>query len=914
MKKEQILLTVCVLAAGVIAYSNLGLYEPVNASAIGDGKDIPSSVNVWYDPQAGLPVETGEGRSIIRQRRVSTRPELPVIAAPDPLPPVWVKLLPWPAPDAEHWASLRERYAVVAAAEETATDTGAEDAMDETGMGDDEPTAADPFAKKPRVDIEKVARLVLKAGTDKPVELVTDGANKGKPVWVILEQWPNVEFTVVELNKSPPHDPIGSYKVTAADIESAYATVHLEKTCINEYHEHRIRERVRDDDPGALRQLAQWVMTELKPRYGQAAVQLAIQTAEKARTIKVDMATVRELAALYRAAFDLEGELRILRDFLEDGNKNDPAVLEMVAEALDRAGAYGPARARWTQAAEIGSLTARLGLAENLYATGDLQAAADEFRKVQGSGDAADRAHAYEGEARVLVRQGKFKEALAAADRAVQSSAASWTALNTQGAARYYSGRYAEAEQAFQGAVNLAPPTQSRPRSNLGMALVAQGKLDAAAAAFQHCLDTDPLNWFDPVAGLGDVHQRRGRLTEANDWFETARVRDPKNPWILLRLGTAKLADGVEERALELARELVQAAPGCVDGLRLAGQAARGLDTPDWDESLRHLARAFQKEPTNVDLLRQYAAGLLGAGRANDALTLLAEATRTGTGFARRDGRTVALYAYTLFVLRYPIDEVREAIQNALRADIDDQAAEYVRAMLDTINEWDALRIWTDDFRRSRATLFGGWKEDDAHLNVGVSVFMNDNEDYAIFKGTASGAAEDRRATSFSRTENAKQVREWEAGIRLMSTDTEFVMHIYSGNLQIPGEAEKRRGRGGAELAFVVTRDDKIVLYSTAGTGRKENLSVIPIQDAEGNDVLFPRDGQFHTVRMVRTDHQAGKWQVFLDGEPLGTEQEIGQLAAIKNAELTLGFQADGDRGTIIEVHVDRVQITRTVD
>ena len=926
MKKEQILLIVCILAAAFIAYTNLGAYEAVGAKGVSDGKDVSTSLNVQYDPQTGLPVKLGDGRSMIRQRRVSHRPPLPTLTAPKPLPPIWVRLLPSPAPRADHWSTLRERIAIVTATESSdetgaldeSEDMGGDAGFDEAGFDEAGSDVAgaddDPLAKKGR-DLSKVARLVKKSGDEILCELIPLGALKGQPTWTILEKWPNVQFTVVEYN-ARNGSIIGSYNIGPEEIEATYATVHLEKTCEKEFHEHRIRQHVRADDRGALIEQSRWVMQALKPRYGQEAVHLAVAAAEQARALKADLATVREVAGLYRAQFDLEGELRVLTEFLNDGNLNDAAALELVAEALDRAGAHGPARAKWNQAAEIGSLPARLGLAENLYSSDELDAALAEFRKVQGSGSADDQSHAFEGEARILLHQGRFQEALVAADRAAQASISNPDVLNTQGAARYYNGRYADAEKSFRAAMNLSLPTETRAQSNLGMALVAQGDLDGAEAAFRACIENDPLNYFDPIAGLGDVLQRKGRLTEANDYFETARVRDPGNPWILLRLGTVKLSDGVPERALELARGLITAAPGCVDGLRLAGLAIRQLDEPDFAEALRHLERAVQKEPTNIELLRQYAAALLAGGRKEDAKRVLDAATATGTGFARRDGRTLALKAYTDFVNFVEMELVREAIANSLRAEIDDEAAEYVKWMLSVITEWDSLRIWTDEFRRSGEKLFGGWKEDDEHLEVRVGVVQKGDEDYVQVVGFARAAADDRRATSFTRTEGAKQIREFEAGVRLVSSDTEFVMHVYTGNLQLPGQETKRSGnRGGAEIAFVVNRDGQVQLYTTAGSGRKgQNLTVIPILDAEGNPMTFPRDGHFHTVRLVRTEHQLGKWQVYLDGDPLGEEQEIGQLAAQRNTQLDVGFQIDADRGTQIEVHIDRVQITRTVD
>ena len=98
MKKEQILLVCAVGAAGLIVWSNTGLYAQVGTD-IPEGKAVESSVNARYDPRTGLPAEMPkDGRAIIRERRVETRPPLPQMEAPDPLPPIWVRLTPSPAP------------------------------------------------------------------------------------------------------------------------------------------------------------------------------------------------------------------------------------------------------------------------------------------------------------------------------------------------------------------------------------------------------------------------------------------------------------------------------------------------------------------------------------------------------------------------------------------------------------------------------------------------------------------------------------------------------------------------------------------------------------------------------------------------------------------------------------------------
>ncbi len=916
MKKEQILLVVAAGAAALIVFSNQGLYAEVGTS-IRDGSDVQSSVNAKYDPRTGLPAKLpSDGRAIIRERRLERRPDLPKMEAPDPLPPMWVHLLPYPRPGSGHWAGLRDRIPVVAPSDDEAdgADSGAESVVAPPV------DPGDPLRKAPVRDLEKVARLVRSDGSTIPVILTPTGALKGEPTWEILRAWPNVEATIQELNKKTGKI-LGTWLLNAESVGERFTTVHLEKTCEKEYWERRIRQRVAATDRGGLMSLAEWVVNELVPTYRQEAVGYAVSTGEEALAIKSDLSLVRQLGAYYRAAFDAEGELALYESYSKGGSTNDSAVLELLAGALDRFGAYGPARKHWEDAVAIGSISARLGLAENLYASGELDAARVEFERVEGSGGKREQtAAALEGHARVLINQGQFAEALVIAERAGEGAASDPDVHSTLGAAYYYNGQYAAAERSFRAAVAVSPESHTRPLSNLGMALVAQNKLDEAEEAFRTCLEMDALNFVDPLIGLGEVLQRRGRFTEAGDYFETALVRDPSNPWVLLRLGTAKLASGVPDRALELADMLVKAAPGCVDGLRLAGLSVAAQEKPDVAVALRHLERARQKEPQNIELLRRHSVALLQAANKERALEALTGATDPSSGFARRDGRTLGLLAYVLFLNRAEIDAVRETIDRAKRAEIDESAKAYIGEMRKKIDEWDALRIWEDKFRRTGQKLFGGWVERDESLGIRVSAQLDPvtGENYAAFSGRMKASPPGDRAalTNVERKEDSKKIRKWEADVRVTTSDTQFVMHIYKGALQYPGaeSGSNRRRNAGAELALVVTRDGTVEIWSTSGTGGKRGLQVTDKLGVDGADLMWPMDNAFHTIRMVRTDQGLGRWQISLDDEPIGPELEISQLAAARNSEVILGFEVDADRGTQVVVHIDRVEILRTVD
>ncbi len=922
MKKEQTLLIVCVVIGLLFVWMNTGLYAAVNPSSVKtkDGGDYKK--NVAVDVLSGVESPKDGLRSLVQPIRPEERAELPIIPRPGNLAPEWVKPLPHPAPPADTWHGLRESIAEVAAPADNPAGNGPPPA-------DPNDPLDNPLDKPPGVDLSMEAQLVKRDGTKLPCVLRPTGAFAGQPIWKLLEAWPNVTFNAEQWNKKGT-GPVGTYPVDATEIEATYSTIHLRKTCRNEYEEERIRRGVGAGDRNALIDLADWAREDLAKRtgvedafpYGTKAVKLGIGALELAKAIKNDLALVRKLGSFYRSAYNAEGELNTYMAFLNDGNAENPVVHRIVGDALFRAKAFGPAMEHFGKAADSGDIDGHIGMAECLLATGDLEGALARFSKAHGSADRDQLAHAYEGSARTAIVTGDFQGAVVFAQRAKTAREGDAWVLTTLGAAEYLSGNASAAAATFRSANAVAPATESRGRTGLGFALAVQGQLDGAKTQYDTAIATDPLNFFDPLVGLGDFHQRRGNLTQSNDYFETARKRDPSNPWILLRLATAKMRDGVPATALELARELVQTSPGCVDGLRVAGLAASATSRSAGSvaerdkllgEAVRHVERALQKEPANPAIIYEYISVLLDSGRTVDALRVAEKATKVGSGVARRDARVLTMLAYCRFQNQSDIDLVREAIDRANRAEIDAETKAYLDQVRTAIEDWDSKRIWRDTFNRGgNSKLFGRWKEDDQRLGVKIGV---GNEGSAQFGGRPSAGAENRKGTAMTVTNDLKGFIELEARFRINSTDTEIVFSIYRGSLQVPGAQGGRRG-SSSEIALAVDRDDNLLVYSSA-SGKKRGkvtLQKIEIKDESGNAVKYPRDGEFHTVRFERTDGPLGKYQVYFDGAPVGGEQEINGLSAQRNQEYTFGIIVDADRGTLVAVDIDEVELTRKVN
>jgi O-antigen ligase len=104
-------------------------------------------------------------------------------------------------------------------------------------------------------------------------------------------------------------------------------------------------------------------------------------------------------------------------------------------------------------------------------------------------------------------------------------------------------GRFAEAESAARHAATIAP-WSSQPQAALGEALLGQGDLDGARAAFERALAKDPEDW--------------------SLWLDLARVTEGAAQLEALRRSTAlnPLSPEVAQLRAELALETVAAAPG----------------------------------------------------------------------------------------------------------------------------------------------------------------------------------------------------------------------------------------------------------------------------------------------------------------------------------------------------------------
>lgn len=930
MKKEQIFLLVSVGVAGLLVYGSMGRYTPVGAANVSAGKDVPAAIAVPANPLDGLGNWVG-GRNQMLEYRIERRLPRPQVSAPPASATPWVRPMPWPGLPPQLWALLREPMTTVArpAAEkppEADTDTAEAEDPNANQAAEDEKARAEAT----RLRRERAAVLVYKAGNTQICRITPAGNLEGQEAWRILEAWPNVSFRVEELNDDAAS--VRAVYIVGPDQIERYATVHLEKTLDNEIQEQRVRSGVRPGDRQANIDFADWIVTNLKGRYGVASVRKAAEYLRTAWGISIDAPLARKIGEFCQQSYDLEGEIRTYNEYLTGTRANDAAVLFALGDALERGGALPAARNAFRKAADAGDAEARVRLGWVLLQLAvrgpDFDAAFDELAKVQGGG--GTKARALAGMANARLQQGRVDEAITLGNQAKSSDAAEWRVRMILGSALYAKGQFQPAEAEFAAAIPLEANGRTFARTNRAFALLALDKVQEAVAECETALKTDPLNYRDPLIGLGEAHQKWGDLTRAVDSFATAQVRHPQYAWTLLRIASGKTRDGAPDAALALLKGsegipgVLQLAPESVDALRLAGIVSGALATPDHEGAVRFLRRAKDKDPKSVDVTYDLARALAMASKRDDAIKFLQVETDPNSGVAKNDARCLGLLAWLLFQADADENVVIDSLNRSSRAlGYSGALKEYIDDLREEVVRWLSMREAVDDFQRGAGqSVGGGWTETDAAGGVAINADGNS----AVFVGKLIPSDDRNKQTSITKQEDLSRFVSFECTLSA-KPGFEFVVNIYSGGLTPKEQQGSRRGAQGAECGLGRDRNGRLAWFvypapsgapgtaSAGGQASASRLLIEPVKDAQGQDRMWPEGDDYHTIRIVRTDEKNGVFSITLDGETLTPPEgfTIGGLASARGKNCYLGVRVDGDPQVQVDLKVDRVVIQKLV-
>lgn len=210
---------------------------------------------------------------------------------------------------------------------------------------------------------------------------------------------------------------------------------------------------------------------------------------------------------------------------------------------------------------------------------------------------------------------GRFDEAMAAFERAIELNPTSEQAYNGIGRIRYHTGPPEKAIEAYQRAIDLNRHYIDA-YYGLGILYLAQlGDFEAGLKTFQYGLEQNPDNAF-LITSLGNTYARMGRFDEAIACLQQAVQIEPDNSyafgWLSIVYLHLKRYDNVIsscQREIEIG--------DAHDARRLLGYAYDMLGRHD--EAIVQLERSVELEPRDYEARGALAKVYRTVGRQQDA-------------------------------------------------------------------------------------------------------------------------------------------------------------------------------------------------------------------------------------------------------------------------------------------------------
>ena len=219
-----------------------------------------------------------------------------------------------------------------------------------------------------------------------------------------------------------------------------------------------------------------------------------------------------------------------------------------IYRGMNKAGVYG-----WV---------ARLRLADNLYDLGDANGAIALLRKM--ADERPERSDALVRLGNILRYEGRFKESVAAYDKAVERigeiKGDDWTILYHRGVSLEQSGKWERAEQDFLKALELEPD-QPYVLNYLGYSWVKQGKNLVQAREMLERAVAQRQDSGDIIDSMGWALFKLGEFADAVGYLERAVALRPQDPEINDHLGDAYWRVGRRDEARIQWRRVLEMGP-----------------------------------------------------------------------------------------------------------------------------------------------------------------------------------------------------------------------------------------------------------------------------------------------------------------------------------------------------------------
>lgn len=169
-------------------------------------------------------------------------------------------------------------------------------------------------------------------------------------------------------------------------------------------------------------------------------------------------------------------------------------------------------------------------------------------------------------------------------------------ALHDMGLIAYHAGHHSAATDLIGKAIDAKP--SGAMYCNLGNALQAQGKLDAAIHSYRQALSLAPQE-SEAHYNIGNVLQKQGKLEAAVDSYRKALTLSPHDPEALYNLGNALQTLGLADDAIDCYRRALTLRPDYVRAHNNLGNAFKSQGK--FDAAITSYRQALSIQPGYID-------------------------------------------------------------------------------------------------------------------------------------------------------------------------------------------------------------------------------------------------------------------------------------------------------------------------
>lgn len=200
------------------------------------------------------------------------------------------------------------------------------------------------------------------------------------------------------------------------------------------------------------------------------------------------------------------------------------------------------------------------------------------------------------------------------------------TELADKGKAFYDQGKYDEAIQAYDEAINL-DHNNATTWANKGMAFFAQGKYDETILAYNEAIKLDP-NDGSVWNNKGTAHDFQGNFEEAAQAYDEATKLEPRDAFIWNNKGLALKNQGKYDEAIQSFDKAINIIPGSIIFWINKGGAL--YEQGKYDEALKAYDEVIRLDPTVALAWNNKGIALKALGKSDEADAAFASAKELG--------------------------------------------------------------------------------------------------------------------------------------------------------------------------------------------------------------------------------------------------------------------------------------------